>query len=71
MEILDRETAIRYAILSSKENDTILITGKGHEQRQIIGDTVYYFNEREIISVALRERSRQAVLGAKVAQMPV
>jgi UDP-N-acetylmuramoyl-L-alanyl-D-glutamate--2,6-diaminopimelate ligase len=71
VEILDRETAIRYAILSSKENDTILITGKGHEQRQIIGDTVYYFNEREIISVALRERSRQAVLGAKVAQMPV
>lgn len=55
IEILDRAKAIRYAILNSKENDTILITGKGHEQQQIIGDRVMYFNEKDVIARALEE----------------
>lgn len=59
IEILDRAKAIRYAILNSKEDDTILITGKGNEQRQIIGDQVLYFNEKEIIARALKELSRR------------
>jgi UDP-N-acetylmuramoyl-L-alanyl-D-glutamate--2,6-diaminopimelate ligase len=59
VEILDREEAIRYAILNSRENDTILITGKGHEHRQIIGDQTLYFNEKEIISQALDDLSRR------------
>ncbi|WP_432666583.1 UDP-N-acetylmuramoyl-L-alanyl-D-glutamate--2,6-diaminopimelate ligase [Wukongibacter baidiensis] len=58
IEILNREEAIRYAILNSKENDTILITGKGHERKQIIGEHVMYFNEKEIIARALEELSR-------------
>lgn len=57
IEIIDRAEAIRYAILNSKEHDTIIITGKGHEQRQIIGDEILYFNEREIVSKALEELS--------------
>ncbi len=55
IEILDRAEAIRYAILNSRENDTILITGKGHERRQIIGDEVFYFNEAEIVEQARKE----------------
>lgn len=55
IEILDRKEAIRYAILNSKENDIVLITGKGHEQQQIIGNKVMYFNEKEIIADALKE----------------
>jgi UDP-N-acetylmuramoyl-L-alanyl-D-glutamate--2,6-diaminopimelate ligase len=57
IEILDREEAIRHAILYSMENDTIIITGKGHEKRQIIGSNVMYFNEREIAEKALQELS--------------
>jgi UDP-N-acetylmuramoyl-L-alanyl-D-glutamate--2,6-diaminopimelate ligase len=60
IEILDRAEAIRYAIINSKENDTIIITGKGHEQRQIIGDNVMYFDEKEIIAQALEEISSTA-----------
>ncbi len=55
IEILDREEAIRYAVLNSKKDDTILITGKGHEKRQIIGDKIYYFDEHEIINKAINE----------------
>ncbi|MEG6615986.1 UDP-N-acetylmuramoyl-L-alanyl-D-glutamate--2,6-diaminopimelate ligase [Peptococcaceae bacterium 1198_IL3148] len=55
IEILDRAEAIRHAILTSKENDTIIITGKGHEKCQIIGSDVMYFNEREIVTKALDE----------------
>ncbi|MGV8980643.1 UDP-N-acetylmuramoyl-L-alanyl-D-glutamate--2,6-diaminopimelate ligase [Clostridium sp.] len=53
IEILDRSEAIRYAIINSKKNDTIIITGKGHDKRQIIGDNVMYFDEKEIILQAL------------------
>ena len=57
IEILDRAEAIRHAILHSIEKDTIIITGKGHERRQIIGDSVMTFNEREIIEGVLNEIS--------------
>jgi len=55
IEILDRAEAIRYAILNSRENDTILITGKGHEHRQIINEEAFYFNETEIVEQARDE----------------
>ena len=55
MEILDREEAIRYAIMNSQKNDTILITGKGHERRQIIGNEEFYFNERTIVTTAIKD----------------
>ncbi|WP_350343162.1 UDP-N-acetylmuramoyl-L-alanyl-D-glutamate--2,6-diaminopimelate ligase [Proteinivorax tanatarense] len=55
IEILDREEAIRYAIINSREDDTIIITGKGHEKRQIFGKRTIYFNEREIVEQALKE----------------
>ncbi len=54
IEILDRAEAIRYAIRNSKENDTLIITGKGHEQRQIIGNHVMHFDEKAIIAQELR-----------------
>ncbi|KNZ42772.1 UDP-N-acetylmuramoyl-L-alanyl-D-glutamate--2,6-diaminopimelate ligase [Acetobacterium bakii] len=55
IEILDRALAIRYAILKNKQDDTILITGKGHELRQIIGNQVLYFNEKDIIQKSICE----------------
>lgn len=51
--IIDREEAIRTAINISEESDVIVITGKGHETSQIIGDVEIPFNEAEIVRDAL------------------
>ena len=47
--IPDREQAIKKAIEISKENDIILIAGKGHEDYQIIGTTKIHFSDKEIV----------------------
>ncbi|WP_353892865.1 UDP-N-acetylmuramoyl-L-alanyl-D-glutamate--2,6-diaminopimelate ligase [Proteinivorax hydrogeniformans] len=65
IEILDREEAIRYAIINSSKEDTIIITGKGHEKRQIIGDKTIYFNEREIAKQALKELELTSLKNSK------
>jgi UDP-N-acetylmuramoyl-L-alanyl-D-glutamate--2,6-diaminopimelate ligase len=45
---LDREKAIEAAILDTKENDIVLIAGKGHEDYQIIGKEKIHFDDAEI-----------------------
>lgn len=45
LEIDDRRRAIQSAILSLKSDDILVITGKGHEQGQIIGDEVIPFDD--------------------------
>ena len=47
--IPDRKEAIFYAIKISKQDDIILIAGKGHETYQIIGDKKYHFDDREVV----------------------
>lgn len=54
--ILDRKEAIEYAIGISKENDIILIAGKGHQTYQAIGGEEIYFNEADIVADILRLR---------------
>lgn len=46
--ISDREKAIDCAMNMAKENDSILIAGKGHEDYQIIGTEKIHFDDREI-----------------------
>lgn len=46
--ILDREEAIKYAILNSEDNAIILIAGKGHEDYQIIGTKKIHFSDFEL-----------------------
>jgi len=53
--IADRTEAIRKAIRTANNNDTILIAGKGHEDYQIIGTTKHPFDDREIAREALKE----------------
>lgn len=55
--IEDREKAIQYAIEISKEDDCILIAGKGHETTQIIGDKEIYFSEKEIVEKAMENKT--------------
>ncbi|MDR7870086.1 MAG: UDP-N-acetylmuramoyl-L-alanyl-D-glutamate--2,6-diaminopimelate ligase [Tissierellaceae bacterium] len=47
--ILDRKEAINYAIINSVCNDTILITGKGHEDSIIMNGRQIPFDEKKIV----------------------
>ena len=50
--IADRREAIMEAARISREGDTILVAGKGHEDYQIIGDMRTHFDDREEIEKA-------------------
>lgn len=49
IEIADREEAIKYGIDNLKQDDILLIAGKGHENYQIIGDKKLPFDDAEIV----------------------
>ncbi|AOY77433.1 UDP-N-acetylmuramoyl-L-alanyl-D-glutamate--2,6-diaminopimelate ligase [Clostridium formicaceticum] len=46
--IEDRREAIVFALKSATKGDIILIAGKGHETYQIIGDSVFEFDDRKV-----------------------
>ena len=43
----DRELAIREAYKIAKENDVVLVAGKGHEDYQILANQTIHFDDRE------------------------
>ncbi|MEG1067289.1 MAG: UDP-N-acetylmuramoyl-L-alanyl-D-glutamate--2,6-diaminopimelate ligase [Anaerovoracaceae bacterium] len=47
--IIDRIQGITYAIKNAQVGDVIVIAGKGHEDYQIIGNTKYHLDDKEII----------------------
>lgn len=53
----DRKGAIETAISLAKEDDVVLIAGKGHETYQIIGTEKRAFDDREVAARALAIRS--------------
>ncbi|RYL95420.1 UDP-N-acetylmuramoyl-L-alanyl-D-glutamate--2,6-diaminopimelate ligase [Sporolactobacillus sp. THM7-4] len=57
-KITDRREAIRFAVRSARENDIILIAGKGHETYQIIGTVKHHFDDREVAEEAIKEISK-------------
>ncbi len=48
IEIADRKEAIKYGINNLKEDNILLIAGKGHENYQIIGDEKIEFDDAEV-----------------------
>ncbi len=50
----DRKKAIFKAIAMARENDIVIIAGKGHEQTQKIGHTVLPFSDQDTVREALR-----------------
>lgn len=48
--VVDRIDAIKQAINSLNDNDTLLVLGKGHEDYQIIGNEKIYLNDLEEVS---------------------
>ena len=52
----DRQKAIELALSMCRENDLLIVAGKGHENYQILGERRIHFDDREIIENYLRER---------------
>ena len=57
--IVDRSTAIEYAITEAQAGDTILIAGKGHEDYQLIGDKKFPFSDQQQARLCLRQREQR------------
>ncbi|MDY0297581.1 MAG: UDP-N-acetylmuramoyl-L-alanyl-D-glutamate--2,6-diaminopimelate ligase [Acidobacteriota bacterium] len=53
---LDRRKAINAALNMAGKGDTVVITGKGHETSQIIGDRVLDFNDAGVVREWLSQR---------------
>jgi len=49
----DRASAIKMAVKLCKENDILLVAGKGHEDYQIIGQKKYPFSDHKVLKEAL------------------
>src|SRR5207245_10548336 len=56
-KIADRREAIHHAIAQAREDDLVLIAGKGHEDYQIIGREVFHFDDKEVAREALASRA--------------
>ena len=50
MKIVDRDNAIKTAVMLSSPKDIIVIAGKGHENYQIIGNEKLPFNDKERVT---------------------
>ena len=53
-EIANREEAIKYGINNLKQDDILLIAGKGHENYQIIGDKKLPFDDAEVVRKCIK-----------------
>ncbi|AGB19398.1 UDP-N-acetylmuramoyl-L-alanyl-D-glutamate--2,6-diaminopimelate ligase [Thermoanaerobacterium thermosaccharolyticum] len=51
--IENRKEAIKYALSIAKDNDIVILAGKGHESYQVLKDRVIDFDEREIVKEIL------------------
>lgn len=56
--IVDRKSAIEYAILHAKAGDIILLAGKGHEEYEINRECRRPFLEKEIVKNAFSKRQQ-------------
>ena len=54
--VLDRVKAIKKGLDMIKDNDTLLILGKGHEDYQIIGHTKYHLDDLEEVQKYLGKK---------------
>ncbi len=53
---LDRARAITIAIAEAKDDDVVLVCGKGHETEQTIGTKRLHFSDHEIVKLSARNR---------------
>ena len=54
----DRKEAIRMAVMLAKEDDIILVAGKGHEKYQEIKGVKYAFDDKQVLIEAFTELNK-------------
>lgn len=59
--ILDRKKGIEKAVSYLKEDDTLILAGKGHEDYQIIKDKKYHFSDKETVEKILAKKGYRDV----------
>ena len=52
-KIADRRKAIEKGLKLIKDDDLLIIAGKGHEDYQIIGNTKFHLDDREVVKEIL------------------
>ncbi|WP_196594405.1 UDP-N-acetylmuramoyl-L-alanyl-D-glutamate--2,6-diaminopimelate ligase [Pectinatus sottacetonis] len=58
-KITDRRKAIYRAVELAEKDDIIIITGKGHENYQILKDETIHFDDKEVAVDAIKEKNRE------------
>jgi UDP-N-acetylmuramoyl-L-alanyl-D-glutamate--2,6-diaminopimelate ligase len=57
-KIIDRSEAIARAIEAARDEDLVVVAGKGHETYQILRDSVIPFDDREVVRACILRRLR-------------
>lgn len=52
--LVERRDAIRFALITARPGDMVILAGKGHEQYQTLGGTKLWFDERRLVRGILR-----------------
>jgi UDP-N-acetylmuramoyl-L-alanyl-D-glutamate--2,6-diaminopimelate ligase len=58
LSIPDRKEAIRTAVMMAREEDIVLLAGKGHEKYQEIKGVKMPFDDKEILSQTFTELNK-------------
>lgn len=58
--IMDRKQAIKKALKMARNEDIVLIAGKGHETEQVIGETKIAFDDRKVTEEILKKDLRDS-----------
>ena len=66
--IIDREIAIKEALMMASKDDIILIAGKGHETYQIIGTEKINFDDIKIAKEYIDIKKRQKITSKQIKQ---
>jgi len=59
LSITNRTEAIRTACMMAREDDIVLVAGKGHETYQIIGNQRIHFDDREVVRACFAKENNQ------------
>jgi len=53
--IVDRQEAIRYAMQMARKGDSVVVSGKGHEDYILVKGKYYPYSDRDVVNRVLRE----------------
>lgn len=59
--LLDRKKAVEKSLVLCDNKNVVIIAGKGHETTQTIGNTIYPFDDRNVVKDILERRERDVL----------